>query len=111
MDPTVPHTQVGTASGQPMTYEGTCDIVIPQLPSDFPTTGHVIPGFQYNLVGVVPLCDSDFTVTLSKHTVTIYSPTGTPIITVWHETTEPSLWRMSLLTNPEDMPPPGFDSL
>ena len=36
MDPTAPQTRVGTASGQPMTFESTCDILIPQLPSNFP---------------------------------------------------------------------------
>ena len=80
-DPTAPHIRVGTSSGQPMTSACTCDIVIPQLPSDFPTTGHVMPGFQENLVGVVRMCDDNCKVTFSKHAVNIYSSTGNPIIT------------------------------
>ena len=83
-----------------MTSAGTCDIVIPQIPSDFPTARHVMPGFQENLVGVGSMCDDNCTVTFSKHAVDIYSPTGTPIIAGWHETDEPSLWCMSLLTYP-----------
>ena len=40
MDPIIPHIQLGTASGQPITSASTCDIVTPQLPSYFPATGH-----------------------------------------------------------------------
>ena len=47
-----------------MTPEGTWDLVIPQLPSDLSTTGHVMSGSQENLVGVGPMCDSEFTFTL-----------------------------------------------
>ena len=100
VDPTAPHIRVGTESVQPMMSAGTFDIVIPQLPSDVPTAGHVIPGFQGDLVGVGSMCDSNCTVTFSKHVVNIYSPTGTPIIKCWCETGGPCLWRMSLLTNP-----------
>ena len=80
------HIPVGTASGKPMTSAVTSDIVIPQLPSYFPTAGHVMAGFQENLVGVVPMCDANCTVTFSKHTVQIYRPTGDPIIKGWCET-------------------------
>ena len=63
MDPTESHIQVGTASGQPMTSAGTFDLVIPQLPSDLPITGHVMPGFQDNLVCVGTMGDANCTVT------------------------------------------------
>ena len=88
-----------------MTSEGICDILIPQILSDFPTTGHIIPEFQENLVGVGPMCDADCTVIFSKHTVTIYSPTGTPITIGWRETAVLSLWRMYIMINPEYLPP------
>ena len=81
MDPTATHIRIGTASVQPMISAGTFDLMIPQIPSDLPTTGHVIPGFQYNLIGVGPMCDANCTVTFSKHAVNIYSHTGTSIIT------------------------------
>ena len=87
-----------------MMSDSTCDLVIPQLPSEFPTTVHVMPGFQDNLVGVGPMCDSNYTVTFTKHEYIIYSPTGTSIITVWRETTGPRLWRMYIIPNPSDMP-------
>ena len=88
-----------------MTSASTCDLAITQLPSEFPTTGHVIPGFQENLVGVGPICYANCTVTFTKHTVHIYIPTCTPIITCWREKTGPCLWRMSIIPNPVNMPP------
>ena len=82
----------------------TCDLVTPQIPSDLLTTGHVMPGFQYNLVGVSPMCGANFTGTFSKHAVNIYSPTVTPLITGWRETDGPCFWLMYLLPNPEEVP-------
>ena len=86
-----------------MTSASTCDISIPRLSSAFTTSGHVMPGFQENLAGVGTMSDADYTVTFTKHQVTIYSPTGTPIITVWRETDGPRCWCMSLLPNLEDV--------
>ena len=80
-DITAPQIQLVTAYGQPMTYAGTCELFLLQLPSDFPTTGHVVQGFQEKLVGVVPMCYSNCTVTSLKHAFNIYSPNGTPLIT------------------------------
>ena len=88
-----------------MTYAITCDISIPRLPSKFPNTGHVMPVFQDNLVGMGPMCDADYTVTFTNNAVTVYIPTENPIITGWREVDGPRLWRMSLLTNTEDVPP------
>ena len=88
-----------------MTSTSTYDISISQLPSEFPTTGHVMPGFQENLVGVGPMCDANCTVKFTKHIVNIYSPTGTTIIIGWRETTGPRLWKMSIMPNLVNMPP------
>ena len=82
-----------------------CDLVITDIPSEFPTTGHVIPGFQENFVGVGNMCDANCTVTFTKHAVNIYIPTGKPIITGWRETNGPCLLRMSIIPNPSNMPP------
>ena len=88
-----------------MAYASTCDLSIPQLPSEFPTTGHVMPGFQENLVGVGHMCDANFTVIFTKHEVNIYSTTDTPIIAGWCETTGPRIWLMSIIPNPLNIPP------
>ena len=99
-----PHIRLCTASRQPMTSTGTCEVVLPQLSSDFPTTCHVMLDFQTNHVGVGTIFDFNCTVTFSKHAVNIYSPNGTPIITCWSEPDGTSLWRMYLLPNPEEVP-------
>ena len=61
-----------------MMSASTCDLAIHQLTSEFPTTGHVMPGFQENLVGVGPRCDTNCTVTFTKiqliSTVLLVSP-------------------------------------
>ena len=105
VDHPAPLIRVDTASGQPMTSTSTRDIAISQLPSEFPTTGHVMPVYHENLVGVGPMYDANFTVTFTKHTVNIYSPTGTPIITGWRETTGTRLCCMSIMPNPVNMTP------
>ena len=84
-------------------------LVIPQLPSYFFTTGHVMSGFQEKCLGMVPMCDANCTVTFSKHAVNIYSTTGTTIITCWSETGESRLWNMSLMPHPEYVPPLSLD--
>ena len=92
-----------------MTSAGTCEIVLPKISSNFPTTGHAMPWFQEKLVVVGPMCDSNCTVIFSKKSVNIYSPNGTPLITGWCEPDEPCLWCMPLLPNTEDMPPLSLD--
>ena len=52
-----------------------------------------------------PMCDSDYIVTFTYNTVTIYITTGAPIITGWSGAYGPRLWRISLLPNTEDVPP------
>ena len=108
-DPTSPHIRLGTASGQPMMSTSTCYLSISQLPSEFTTTGHVMPGFQENLVDVVPMCHANCTIIVTKYAFNIYIPTGTPIITGWCETTGPCIWCMSIMPNPVNMPlPPDY---
>ena len=63
-----------------------------------------MPGFQENLVCVGPMCDAYYTVTFNNHAVTIYSPTGTPVVTGWCETDAPRIWCMSQLPTLEYIP-------
>ena len=66
VDPTSPLIRVGTASGQPMTSTSTYDLDISQIPSEFPTTGHGMTGFQENLVDVGSMCDDNCTFYIYK---------------------------------------------
>ena len=63
-----------------------------------------MPGFQENLVGIVPICDSDYSVTFTKDAVIIYSPKGNTVLTKWRETEVPRLWCMSLLPDEDCIP-------
>ena len=42
-DPTAPTITAGTASGQPHQSSVSADLVIPNLPTDFPRAGNVMP--------------------------------------------------------------------
>ena len=57
--------------------------------------GHLIPGFRHTLIGVVPLCDADCTVTFMREAVIVRDKQGTPVITGWREATGSRLWRIS----------------
>ena len=69
-----PPIQVGTAYGESQRSSSTCELAIPNLPADFPVSGHVIPVFQENLVGIGPICDADYSVTFTKDAFSMYSP-------------------------------------
>ena len=84
--------------------ESTCDLSISRFPYNFPTTVHVMPGFQENLAGASNMCDADYTVTFNKNAVAIYISIGTNIITGWREAYVPHLWSMSLIPIIEEIP-------
>ena len=44
-----------------------------------------MPGFQENLIGVGLICDSDYSVTFTKDTVSIYSPNVHRFLRGWQE--------------------------
>ena len=75
----------------------TCELAIPNLPADFPVSGHVMSGFQENLVGIGPICDAEYSVTFTKDVVSVYSPKGHMVLMGWRKIEGPRLWRMSLL--------------
>ena len=45
-----------------------------------------MPGFQENLVVIVPICDADYSVTFTKDAVRIYSTKGHRFLMGWIET-------------------------
>ena len=71
VDFSAPKVKVGTATGQSQKSTGTGDLNLPQLPSGFPITGHIILGFRYTLIGVGPLCDADYIVTFTRESVIV----------------------------------------
>ena len=76
-----PDIQVGTASVQPKISSASCKLDLPGLPKDLPTSGHVMPGFHHNLLGIGEFCDTDCKVLFTKTRVTIFDKKGEPVIT------------------------------
>ena len=92
--PNVPHgpldtsattIKVGSDNGQVSTLEAKATLTIPQLASDFPTTGYIMPDFTDTLICVGPICDANCTVVFNKKDVTVVYPEGKPILQGWRE--------------------------
>ena len=76
-----------TTTSQVQRALGTGTLALNDLPSDFPYTGHVMPLFKYNLIGIGSKCDADWKFFLTKQAVVVYNPQQQPIITGWQEPT------------------------
>ena len=96
MDTTGKHIRVGTANGQLANSTAMATLPIPQVKSDLPTKGYIMPTFTNTLIGVGPICDADCTVVFKKEDVTLLSPKGDPILQGWRENKLPRLWRVAL---------------
>ena len=82
----------------------TADHQIPDLPSDFSRTGHVMRHFQDTLLGLGPICDAGCTVTFDDKTVTIRDRDGRIILGGWRDDVAPRLWRISLVPTDTNVP-------
>ena len=72
---------VGTATGKVPFSTATGQLAWPNVPNTFPTTGHIMPGFNHTLLGVAPICDADCTVTFSRDAVVVRDATHRYIFT------------------------------
>ena len=70
-----------------------------------------MPGFNHTLLGVVPICDANCTVTFSKDAVVVRDATNRSILTGWREAKAPYLWRITLLPYNVDIPKVPQDAL
>ena len=66
-----PTVKVGTPMGQNQKSTVAGDLNLSHIPSKFPVTEHLMPGFLHTLIGVGPLCDADFTVTFTRKAVIV----------------------------------------
>ena len=69
-NPNAPKILVGTAGGPPLISSTSCDLLLPNLPH---ISGHIMPQFHHNIMGIGPLCDHGCRVLFEKNTVTVYS--------------------------------------
>ena len=73
VDKNAPTVCVGTADGTPQVSSASCDLSLPHLPEFFPKSGHVMPGFTEDNVGIGAMRDAGYTVMFSVSVVTIYN--------------------------------------
>ena len=55
MDATGENIKVGTANGQVANSTAKVTLPIPQVKTDFPTRGYIMPAFTNTLIGVGPI--------------------------------------------------------
>ena len=69
---------------------------MPQLPSYFTKSGHIMPAFNHSIMVLGSICDTECSVNFHNHTVTIYDSQGSPLIQGWRDNTGAKLWRFVL---------------
>ena len=104
IDRSDPKVTVGTDTGQLQNSTGTGELNIPKLPSGFPVTVHIMPGFRHTLIGVGPLGDAYCTVTFTRADVIVRDARGIPVLTGWQEQSGPRLWIISLQPGESNLP-------
>ena len=103
-NPAAPKAHVGTTTGQVQNSIGTGEINIPNLPTMFPKTVHVMPYFKHTLLSVGKKCDADCRVEFTKDAVVVYNPQQSHILYGWCKTTGAKLWCISLNPDPTTLP-------
>ena len=96
MDATGKNIRVGTANGLVANSTAIATLPIPQVKTDLPTKGYIMPELTNTLIGVGLIYDADCTVVFKKKDVTVLSPKGEPILQGWREEKLPRLWRVVL---------------
>ena len=74
-----PQSRVDTASGELAYSSASSQLALPQIPSYFPKSDHVIPAFSHSLMFLGRICDTECSVHFHKCTVTDLWPTGAPL--------------------------------
>ena len=67
--------------------------------------GHVMSGFKHNILGIGNLCDKDYNVLFTKHSVITYDINNKPFLKGWRETSGAEMWRISLRPDLANFPP------
>ena len=96
MDTTKNQTRVGTANGHLASSMETATLRIPQLNADLSTKGYIMSTFTNTIIGVVPICEANYTLVVRREDVTVLSPQGKPILQGWIEDKLPRLWELAL---------------
>ena len=79
-NPVAPEIAVGTVTGQVQNFTATGQLALPNLPLTFPTTGHIMPGFNHTLLGVGPIYKANYTIPFSKDAIVERDATNRSIL-------------------------------
>ena len=82
INPNAPKILVGTAGRPPLTASDSCNLLLSNLPH---ISGHRMPQFHHNLMGIGPLCDHGCRVLFEKKTVTVYLQDDDVLLCGWRE--------------------------
>ena len=88
-------TIVSTAAGHAITLSAIAVINAPHLPLDA-RTGHIMPNFTNNLIGIGKICDAQCTVTFTATEVIVRDKTGNIIWQGLRETNGARMWRFNI---------------
>ena len=84
---------IGTSGGPPHQSSVSCNLLHTNLPV---TSGHIMPQFHHNLMGIGPLCDHDCRVIFEKKYVTVYLRDDNVFLRGCREPKGANLWRFAL---------------
>ena len=96
LNTSAPQIGVGIAFGELAYSSASAQLALPQLPSYFPKSYHIIPYLNHSLMGLKIICDTECSVQFHKYTVIIYDPQGIPLLQGWRDNTGAKLWRFPL---------------
>ena len=98
-----PKVHVGTATGHPQEPEASCELTIGGMTSG--QLGHIMPSFRNIFLGIGIMCDKNSKILFTKRSIIIYDKNKKPFLTVWRETDEAKLWRISLHPHLDNVQP------
>ena len=81
INPTAMHIFIGTAGGTPHQSSSSCDLILTYLPV---SSGHIMPNFHHNLMGIRQLCDHNCRVIFVKTAVAVFRKNNAILLRGWY---------------------------
>ena len=95
----------GADTGQIQQSYVACKLPITQIPFH---SGHIMPSFKHNLVGIGKLSKHVYKVLYNKHAITVFSKGDSILIKGWQEPTGAKIWILSLCPDDHSNIPPEW---
>jgi hypothetical protein len=87
---------VGTANSTIACSSASAQLKLKNLPPSA-RQGHIMPSFPRTLVGIAPFCNTDLTVTFTKHNVKAQDQAGATILKGWQDPGGANNWHFPLI--------------